>query len=86
MKAQLLAARDLIVEELDWPDDFSDPDVMNTALIALGTYYDASGARITPRPHYSIIPYEVRVLARDGTETHRWTVVDLAKTLGKEPP
>jgi hypothetical protein len=86
MKALLLAARELIVEELDWPDDFSDADIESTALIALGTYFDTSGPRIVPRSHYEFVPYEVRVFAADGRQIRHWKIVDLARSLGKDPP
>ena len=86
MKAQLLAGKDMIIGELTWPDDFSDADITDKALKALGNYYKATGRRLVPRLQYKVIPSEIRVLTHDGTETHRWTILDLAKSLGKAPP
>jgi hypothetical protein len=84
MKAQLLAGKDMIIGELLWPDDFSDADLTDRALKALGNYYKAIGRRMVPRPQYKVVPSEIRVLTYDGTEIGRWTIVDLAKSLGKE--
>ena len=86
MRAQLLAGKDMIIGELLWPDDFSDADITDTALKALGNYYRAIGQRIVPRPQYKVAPSEIRVLSYDGTEIRRWTLVDLAKARGKQPP
>ena len=66
--------------------DFSDADITDKALKALGNYYKATGPRLVPRLQYKVIPSEIRVLTHDGTETHRWTILDLAKSLGKAPP
>jgi hypothetical protein len=86
MKAQLLAGKDMIIGELHWPDNFSNGDIANTALKALGNYYKAIGPRMVPRPQYKVVPDQIRVLAHDGTEIGRWTLVDLAKSLGKDSP
>jgi hypothetical protein len=86
MKAQLLSGKDMIIGELIWPDDFSHADIAHTALKALSNYYKAAGRRLVPRPQYRVVPSEIRVLAYNGTEIRRWTIVDLAKSLGKEPP
>jgi hypothetical protein len=86
MKAQLLAGKDMIIGELHWPDNFTNVDVANTALKALGNYYRAIGRRMVPRGQYKVVPDQIRVVAHDGTEIRRWTVVDLARSLGKEPP
>ena len=86
MKAQLLAGKDMIIGELHWPDNFSNGDIANTALKALGNYYKAIGQRMVPRPQYKVVPDQIRVLAHDGTEIGRWTLVDLAKSLGKDSP
>jgi hypothetical protein len=86
MKAQLLCGKDMIIGELIWLDDFSHADIADTALKALGNYYKAPGRRLVPRPQYRVVPNEIRVPACDGTGIRRWTVVDLAKSLGKELP
>jgi hypothetical protein len=86
MKVQLLAGKDMIIGELHWPDNFSDADLTDRALKALGSYYKAVGQRMVLRPQYKVAPSEIRVFSYDGTEVRRWTIVDLAKARGKHPP
>ena len=74
MKAQLL------VDELIWPDDFEKTQIQASSLKALGKYYDTSSSRIVPKSCHKLVPFEVRVFA------FGWTIVDLARSLGKEPP
>ena len=51
----------------------------------LAAFYDTSGNRIVPKPHIpKPVPYAVQV--QTGQDIKRWTVDDLAKSLGKQAP
>lgn len=86
MKVLLLTEHGGTVEEYPcWPDDLSEADVKKMALQALENFYDTSGERLVPKGALQV-PRAIRVLANDGEQLHHWTVVDLAKSLGKAWP
>jgi hypothetical protein len=85
MKLLLLTENGGTVEEYPWGDvDFSDAAIKELALRALENFYDTSGDGLVPKGATRPVPVSARV--DDGKRVHHWTVVDLAKSLGKKYP
>jgi hypothetical protein len=82
MKAELLILNGQVLEEKDWPDDYTPDAMKHDALALLRNYWEPIGGKLVKK--HDPYAYAVRV-AHNGQPLF-WTITQLAQELGVEPP
>jgi hypothetical protein len=89
VRAQFIFGNNQVAQEHDWPDDLSAESIKHTAFEAFANDWEDIDRYIKPKPNLSRPAiHEVRVLDDSGNAIKRHSLLEYAKSLGKElwPP
>jgi hypothetical protein len=82
MKAELLILNGQVLEEKDWPDDYTPDAMKHDALALLRKYWEPAGGKLVKKQD----PYAYAVRVVNNGQPRFWTITQLAQELGVEPP
>jgi hypothetical protein len=89
MRAQLIFGNNQVAKEFLWPDDFTAESIKHAAFEAFANDWEEIDRYIKPKPNLTRPAiHEVRVLDDSGNAIKRHSILEYAKSLGKElwPP
>ena len=83
MKAELLIINGQLLEEKDWPNDFTPDAMKHDALTLLRKYWEPVRGKLVKKQDD---PYAYAVRVVNNGQPLFWTITQLAQELRVEPP